>query len=130
MKTFILTIAPLALTLSFAQGVNAQTPSQESPVLTKEMALPKSEVKSCESQDVASFSKHPKYPDLLQVDSPQNGRLLIVDSQGKKWKEQPISKGNNEVQLGKLKNGNYVIKLKDEHGKMMHMMVLNYVKID
>lgn len=130
MKNPFFTIAPLALVLSFSQGVNAQTLSEESPVLTKETALPQSEAKSTETQRIASFSKHPKEPDLLLVDSPQNGRLLIVDGQGKKWHEQAVLKGNNDIQLCRLKNGSYVIKLKDEQGKIVRMTALNYVKID
>ena len=130
MKNFTFPLAPLAFTLLLVNGVNAQTLSQESFVLGQETISPKSSVRTTETQAIASFSKHPKEPDILQVDSPKKGRVLIVDSTGKKWQEQAITIGSNYVQLGQLRSGSYVIKLKDEQGKMLRMMALNYVKIE
>src|SRR4051812_5728824 len=101
MKHFTHTFVPIAWALLLANCASAQTNSQQNLALGKEEGAPKTEGSLTAAQEIATFSKHPEEPDLLQVHSTQNGRLLIVDSTGKKWHEQPIVKGSNHIQLGR-----------------------------
>ena len=129
MKRLIITLTNTAILAIFTIGSSqAQTPP--SSVAINQAALTSGNDSSAPSAESGiKYYENTEKNHVLNIESPENGKLVIQDENLQVLHRQPIQKGVNEVKLNSLDQGTYILKIVDEKGKTSRQR-LNYVRLD
>ena len=129
MKRLIITLTNTAILVIFTMGFSqAQTPPS-SYAMNQEVLTSGNEASDLSAESGIKYFENTEKNHVLNIESTENGKLVIQDENLKVLYRQPIQKGVNEVKLNSLDQGSYIIKIVDEKGKTTRKR-LNYVRLD